>query len=150
MGLCSTFHEHNIPSVGRPWVTWRDLSPISRRLLRRGPILNRDISIVCLNSRWRMEGLSSDRLIVIEIRRFRFISVRPMWPCPLHIFSCLLLGVRHRVWHINDLYPVAYTLPRGDGLRNCYNHSSDHLTNTNLEHATSHKNDGTLSYLHSR
>ena len=95
-----TFHKSNILSVRWTWVMRKNLSPISCRLLVCETIMVRCIPTVPLASRQRLELLSRIRLIVIYVRGDRFISVRSLRSCPLHIHSRIWLRVHRWVRHI--------------------------------------------------
>ena len=94
-----TLHKLNILSVRWTWIMRRNLSPISCRLLVCETIMVMRIPIVRLTSRRRLELMSRIRLVVINVRGDKFISVRSMRFRPLHILSRILLRVHYRVRH---------------------------------------------------
>ena len=92
--------------MGVKWarIMRKNLFPIPGRLLVGGTIRIRRIPIVNLTSRRRLVLLSRVRLIVINVRQHRFISIGSLWSYPLRVPSIVLLRI-HSLIH-----PIATTI----------------------------------------
>ena len=82
---------------------WRNLFPFPSRLLVGGTIMIRRIPIVCLASRRGLVLLPSVCLIVVTVWLDMFVSIHPLWPHPLRVFSTILLRVHSLVLPITTV-----------------------------------------------
>ena len=107
MQLRDTIHKPDILRIRWTQICRRKLPPIIKILWTPWPILNRNVSVCRLQSRWRVKSLSCILMVLIQIRWPKFVWWPTLWPSSPHVVSCLLLWIGHRIGHDNDLIRLA-------------------------------------------